>query len=336
MKLRVGIVGLGRTWETHHRPALLSLTDRFEVRAICAEVAVKAERAAREFDALAVDGFRSLLTREDVDAVMLLEPDWVGALPILAACDAGKAIYATPALHTDPSQSTSIKQRVETSGVSFMAEFPRRHSPATLRLKELIATKLGEPRLLFCHHRTSDDDLNGKSPRISHQQAATCDMMGLVDWCCYMVDRKPASVVGASHHFHGTHDTPDYQMMSLDFPPSGEQRPGALAQISSSNYIPQAWSEAINFRRPAGLQVCCERGVAFVDLPNRLTWFDDAGQHMEALDHERPVTEQLLLHFHRSVTSLVRKTSGLEDVYQALDVVLAARGSSAEGRRISL
>ena len=41
----------------------------------------------------------------------------------------------------------------EESGIAFMAEFPRRQAPATLRLKELIATRLGEPRLLFCHRR---------------------------------------------------------------------------------------------------------------------------------------------------------------------------------------
>jgi predicted dehydrogenase len=336
MKLRVGIVGLGDAWETHHRPALLGLADRFEVRAICAEVAVRAERAAREFDALALDGFRALLTREDVDAVMLLEPDWVGALPILAACDAGKAIYSTTALHTDPNQSASIKQRVESSGVSFMAEFSRRHAPATLRLKELIATKLGEPRLLFCHHRFGDEDRNGKLRRISHQQAVICDMMELVDWCSYMVERRPESVMGASHHLLARQAVPDYQMMSLDFLPSDHSSQGALAQISCGDYMPASWSEATNFRRPAGLQVRCERGVAFVDLPSRLTWFDESGQHMEALDHERPVTEQLLMHFHRSVTSLVRKTSGLDDVYQALNTVLSAKRSCEEGRRISL
>lgn len=336
MKLRVGIVGLGDAWETNHRPALLRLADRFEVRAICAEVAVRAERAAREFNALPVDGFRTLLMRDDIDAVMLLEPDWVGALPMLSACDAGKAIYSTAALHTNPRQSMTIKQRVDASGVSFMAEFPRRHAPATLRLKELIATKLGEPRLLFCHYRSSEQHRNGKPRRISHRQAVICDMMQLVDWCCYMVDKRPASVIGAAHHLRSIKGIPDYQMMSLEFSQPDAPRQGAMAQISCGNYMPESWSEAVNFRRPAGLQVCCERGVAFVDLPNRLTWFDEAGQHLEALDHERPVTEQLLMHFHRSVTSLVRKTSGLEDVYQALNVVMAAQQSCQEGRRILL
>ena len=38
--------------------------------------------------------------------------------------------------------------------------------------------------------------------------------------------------------------------------------------------------EAISFRPPAELQVVCERGVAFLDLPSTLIWFDCAGRHM--------------------------------------------------------
>ncbi len=47
MKLRVGLVGLGNTWEVRHRPALRALSDRFEVRAVCEPVAQRAEVAAR-------------------------------------------------------------------------------------------------------------------------------------------------------------------------------------------------------------------------------------------------------------------------------------------------
>jgi predicted dehydrogenase len=84
------------------------------------------------------------------------------------------------------------------------------------------------------------------------------------------------------------------------------------------------------------MQVCCERGVAFVDLPSTLVWFDKAGRHQESLGSERPVGEQMLMQFHRAVTSLVRKTGDLEDAYRALCVVLAAQESSRTGERIAL
>lgn len=333
MKLRVGIVGLGEAWETRHRAALRSLADRFEVRAVCAEVAHLADRAARDFNATAVDGYRALAARPDIDAVLVLSPDFYGTLPVLAACDAGKAVYCADALELDPEQARYVKERVERSGVAFMAEFPRRLHPATLRLKELIATRLGKPRLLFCHARLSVD---GKAQARRHVPAgapAMQTLIELIDWCRYVVGTEPTSVMGVRHSAPGlTHD--DYEMMSLDFSPAGERGRGPLAQISCGHYMPGAWPEAITFRPPAGLQVACENGIAFIDLPSTLVWFDAAGRHQEALDSERPVGEQLLMLFHRAVTSLVRKIGDLEDAHRALQVLLAARTSFVESRRV--
>src|SRR5687767_6673310 len=139
MKLRVGIVGLGDTWENGHRPALRTLSDRFEVRCVCCEVAHLADQAARDFHVQPVDGFRALCARPDVDAVLILSPQWYGPLPILAACENGKSVYCGAALDiADPEEANLVKSKVEESGIAFMAEFPRRLAPATLRLKELI------------------------------------------------------------------------------------------------------------------------------------------------------------------------------------------------------
>jgi predicted dehydrogenase len=125
-------------------------------------------------------------------------------------------------------------------------------------------------------------------------------------------------------------------MMSLDFSPSGQPGTGPIAQISCGRYIPSGWQEAITYRPLAALQVSCANGIAFVDLPTTLVWFDESGRHQESLDSERPVGEQLLMNFYRSVTSLVRKKCDLEDAFLALRVVEAARQSHEQGRRIEL
>jgi hypothetical protein len=100
--------------------------------------------------------------------------------------------------------------------------------------------------------------------------------------------------------------------------------------------MPAVWPEAVAYRPPAALQAACERGIAFIDLPATLVWFDRAGRHQESLDSERPVGEQLLSSFHRAVTSLVRNTMGLEDAYRAMLVVQKAQASDAEGRRMPI
>ena len=332
MKLRLGIVGLGSVWDTRHRPALRSLADRFDVRAVCEPVAHRACGTAKDFNAVAIDSFRALAQREDVDAILYLSSYLYGALPIVAACEAGKAIYCGSAVDLDQHWLETIRMRVQDSGIAFVSELPYRLSPATLRLKELIVTQLGKPRLLFCHRRQSQPTaLAGEDP----QRATTRELRQLVDWCRYVVGVEPTSVVGLSHQIDSqTVDTgDDYQMMSLDFSSAGALGTGAVAQISCSRYMPPTWHEAVTFRPPAAMQVACERGIAFIDLPSTLIWFDEAGRHMESLESERPVGEQLLLHFYRSVTSLVSNTSSIDDAYHAHRIVSLARKSFQSGQR---
>lgn len=331
MKLRIGVVGLGDAWESRHYPALRSLPERFEVKAFSTEVSCRAEKAAAEFRAEAVGSFRALAARPDIDAVLVLSSEWYGPLPILAACESGKAVYISTALELHPQAAQSIRNRVEDTGVACMVELPRRHAPATLRLKELIATRLGRPKLLFCHERLHEPASNGRlKHNIAHE--STRQILESVDWCRYVVGNEPRSVVGVRHR-PGKSGGHDYEMLSVDFSTPEEN---IVAQISCGSYIVPQWPGAASFRAPAGLQVCCENGVAFVDLPNSLIWFDDAGQHVESLDSDRPVGEQLLTQFYRAVTSLVRQPSDLQDVYKALTLVINARESYDQGMRIEL
>ncbi len=324
MRLRLGLIGVSNAWQTRYAPALRALADCFEVRAVCDPVRHRAEQVAADFKADAMDGYHALAHREDVDAVLILATHWFGHLPLLAACEAGKSVYCAVGLELEPKEAQRVKRRIEESGVAFVAEFPRRHAPATVRLKELIATQLGAPRLLFCHQRSATSgQANGLAPP---NNPTFRQMLGLVDWCCYVVNRPPTSVVGIMHYSAGADSTEDYRMM----------RTGPTAQISCGRYLPDHWQEAISFRPLPALQVSCERGIAFVDLPATLVWFDEAGRHQESLESERPLGEQLLMQFYRAATSLVRRSSDLEDAYLALKVVHAAKRSHEEGRRIRL
>jgi predicted dehydrogenase len=333
MKLRVGLVGLGSDWEKSHRPALRTLSDRLEVIAVCDQVAMRAERAARDFDACVLSGYQAMVRRNDIDAILILSPQWFGSLPVLAACDWGKSVYCGAGLELDPPKSEQIRERVERSGIVFLAEFRERHAPATTRLKELIATKLGSPQLLFCHRR---EEAASPGTMESNGQDHLQRLIHLVDWCRYIVGSEPTSVVGFMHQDRSNAMHEDYQMMTLDFSPFDAPGTGVAAQISRGSYVPSQWEEAVAFRPPAAMQVTCENGIAFIDLPARLIWFDNAGRHVEALEHERPVEEICLLHFYRAVTSLVRNATGLEDAYCSLDIVLQSRLSHQQGHRIGL
>ncbi|MDA8744031.1 Gfo/Idh/MocA family oxidoreductase [Rubripirellula amarantea] len=336
MKIRVGLIGSGDAWKTRHGPSLRVLQDRLDVRAVFTTVPRLTENIAGEFQADAVDGYRAMITRCDIDAVLILEKTWLGWLPMLAACEAGKAIYWAGDLDVDVQNDQNVRRLIEESGVSFMAEFPRRFAPATLRLKELIATRLGKPRMIFCHRRMLQTEaacISGHADPVRHE------LLELIDWCRYVVGRKPTKVLSMSHPVdpgpHGSNESSDYRSLSLGFAGT-EDSPPVTTQLSCGSYIPAAWQEAMGFRSPAGMHICCERGIAFLDLPSTLVWFDEAGRNMESLDTEMPVGQQLLTNFHRCVTSLLRNVTDIDDVFSAAAVLAAARESEATGAWVKL
>lgn len=333
MRLRVGVIGLGPAWQQRHRPALLMMRDRFQVQAFYTPVSHLASQAARDFDATSIDGYRALISRPDIDAVLVLDNSWQGWLPLLAACEHGKAVYWAGDMDVDTERAAWLRKHIDDSGIAFMAEFPRRYAPATLRLKELIATKLGKPQLVFCHRR-----LNWSKPvspvagqaHITMPENSTRQLVEIVDWCRYVVGSEPTHITA---NYSGPVGDEKYRHLNLRF---GAGPEATSAQISCGHYVPAAWHEAIGFRPSADMQICCEHGLAFVDLPSSLVWFDDAGRHVESLDAELSVGEQLLTQFHRSVVSLVRKMSSLDDVHVALQIVRIAGHSAEIGRRIAL
>ena len=80
------------------------MVDRFELRAVYGSVAALADQVAREFQAEREDSFRRLIQRSDIDAILMLESDWYGLLPIEAACEFGKAVFCGSSVHLDPDE----------------------------------------------------------------------------------------------------------------------------------------------------------------------------------------------------------------------------------------
>jgi len=256
-------------------------------------------------------------------------------MPLFAACDYGKGVFCGSELNLDFSTANSIRDRIHSSGIAFMTEFPRRFAPATLRLKELIATRLGRPRLLFCHRRLACESKEVRNSR-SLDSRSERELIELVDWCNYIVGDPPSWVQAIRHCTPQSTQSADYQILSLGFGSPENDTKGILAQISCGAYIPEVWHEAIAYRPPAAIQVCCEKGVAFVDLPSTLVWFDEAGRHQESLDTELPVGQQMLGQFHRAITALVRRANDLEDTCRALRILDLAKQSTEQQSRVAI
>ena len=335
MKLRIGVIGQGRDWQSRYLPALRAMRDRFHIVGFYNSVHALAENSAREFDAVPFASFRELLGADGLDGVLVLEEGWYGLVPLLVAAHEGKAVFCGAEIDLTTTEANDLQKRIQGSGVAFMTEFSRRFAPATIRLKELIATRIGQPRLLFCHRRLACESKQVRNNR-SLESRTQRELVELIDWCNYIVGASPSWVQAIAHQGRTDSEAKDYQIVSVGFGDPEKDPNAVLAQISCGAYIPEIWREAIAYRPPAAIQVCCENGLAFVDLPSTLVWFDDAGRHQESLDTELPVGQQMFSLFHRAVTSLVRNVSDLEQTCAAMRILDHAKSSTETHGRVAI
>jgi predicted dehydrogenase len=336
VRLRVGVIGLGRLWEARHKPALARLRDRFEVTAVYDQVHRRAEVEAAQHGCAAVEGLSALVGRPDVDVIYLMTPQWFGLHPVELACDARKPVYCALPLAGSLDELWRLAQRIEASGILFMPEFARRFYPATLRLKELLATTLGAPRLIVGHTRLFGFDRYGHpGPTTQMTPAPLLIDPGsfLLDWCCFLFQGEPVGLQGCESSVLPDADDaatsgPDFESFIAEF------EGGGVAQISFGRYHRTAWGDATRFLPPPGFQVYAERGAAWVELPDRIQWSDAGGTHEERLPLEPTVGDVLNDQFHRLVRGDHSLAPTVRDALTAALRVAEIRRSQQEGRKI--
>ncbi len=336
VRLRVGVIGLGRLWEARHKPALLRLRDQFQVTAVYDQVLRRAEIEAAQLGCVAVEGITALIERSDVDVIYLLTPQWFGWHPIEIACANHKPVYCALPLVGDLDELEAIAGLIQASGIPFMPEFARRFYPATLRLRELLATSLGAPRLILGQNRLFGYDRYGQ-PGPTTQMAPAPLMIDpgsyLLDWCCFLLQAEPKSVQGFAGVTLPQAVEPstgsDFESFVAEF------HDGTLVQIAFSRYHRAVWGEASRFLPQPGFQIFAERGAAWLELPERIQWSDSRGTHEERLPLEPTVGEVLSDQFHRLVRGDQSLAPTIDDALSVARRVSDLRLSQREGRKIS-
>jgi predicted dehydrogenase len=335
VRLRVGVIGLGRLWETRHKPSLARLGDRFRVTAVYDQVYRRAEIEAAQIGCAACEGLSALVERPDVDVIYLLSRQWFGLHPIPMACAAGKAIYCALPLADDLSELEGLLKLVESSGIVFMPEFARRCYPATLRLKELLATQLGPPRLVVGHSRLYGFDryaVPGPTNQIVPAPLLIDPGSYLLDWCGFIYQALPESVQGSRCQVipsDGHADPePDFESFVATF------SRGAAAHISFGRYHRARWGEASRFLPAPGFQVFAERGVACLEMPERIQWSGAGGIQDERLPLEPTVGDVLNDQFHRLVRGDQSLAPTIRDALTIARLVQDLRRSQQEGGMI--
>jgi predicted dehydrogenase len=312
------------------------LADRFRVTAVYDQVARRAKLEATNLGCAACDGLVALIGRDDVDVVYVLAPQWFGLHPAELACDARKPIYCALPMASDPTGLESLAMRVRNSATPFMPELARRFYPVTLRLRELLATRLGPPRLVLAQSRLYGFDRYsqpGPSTQLAPAPLAIDPGGYLLDWCRFLFGSEPVSVQGFGGAVlpsaDGGHYGPDFESFSAEF---GH---GELAHVSFARYHRASWGEASRFLPAPGFQVYAERGVAWLEMPDRIQWSDVEGVHEERLPLEPTVGEVLNDQFHRMVRGDQSLAPSIDDAVAVARLVCDLQRSRREGRPVA-
>jgi predicted dehydrogenase len=323
---------LGRLWETRHKPSLARLHDRFRVTAVYDQVARRAEIEAVQIGCAACEGLSSLIERPDVDVIYLLSRQWFGLHPIPLACAARKPIYCALPLANDLIELEMLVKLVEECRVPFMPEFARRCYPATIRLKELLATHLGQPRLVLGHSRLFGFDryaMPGPTTQIAPAPLLLDPGSYLLDWCGFVFEALPEALQGFRCQVIASGNNPEGDPDFESFVATCAR--GATAHISYGRYHRTCWGEASRFLPPPGFQVFAEHGAASLEMPERIQWSGGGVTKDERLALEPTVGDVLNEQFYRLVRGEPSPAPTIRDALAIARLMQNLRNSQLQG-----
>ncbi len=306
--VNLGLIGLGPFWESRFRPALTKLSSKLNVVAVYDNVVSRAEQAARETNARVVGGVAALADRANVQALLLLDIGWQGAAILHLLSDRRKPILLAARMDATLSELQQWHDRAVSHGVTIMPAFPRRCTPASNRLQELMATQLGRPlraeisispASLQAVPFATESDFGGQSPPPQDP------LLEWSDWCHYLFRAVPQQVTRRG----------DGQGLRLDFPrlaPNGSPQDTGIAELSLCLNPPVADRPMLD-----EVHLTCERGQARLLGPTTIEWTTDGQRQSEELTAERTETEVLLDHFCRRAVGGLIPVPTLEDLMRA-------------------
>ena len=268
---------------------------------------------AQRIGCTAAAGPIDLLERDDIQAVLLLDPQWFGLWPLQRAALVGKPAFCDLSLLREP-QADAVHQQMQASGLPVMMANATVVAPAVLRLRHLLLHYMGPTRLLRVE-RSLRHLPRGRSPEGGDRLLGSEVMLDMLQLASSLFREPPTCIwtVEAAHS----------PLLSLLL----EFGPDRVAQLN-------LWID------PTSPPICrvravAEHGQAEVVLPRRLQWRDSEGEHRQQW-RRHPLRQTLLQRFALTVQGGQPMQPSFEETYQALLWWRAALRSQAEKQRVVL
>jgi len=283
--LPLGLIGLGPQWQCLYKPALQRLRPRMGLRAVFTPIASQAQACCQEWECESQESLGALVECHDVQAIVILDAGWFGTVPVEFACRLGKPVFLADSPGSLSPQLVSIARMTEDTGTMVIPDLLHRHSPATTRLRELLATRLGKPRAIECDVVVGP---TGRLPGFLSNPWAVA-----IDWCHAITGTIPARVEPAE-------GLPGQSCLAVQFVPFADRSLPPLARLNLIR-LAEGASPVVGGTAVVRARVVCERGVAELQGHDQISWQSGGTQADERLGGERSAGELVLDLFARRV-----------------------------------
>jgi hypothetical protein len=288
--LPIGVIGAGTEWEAVWRPAL-SGQSRLHVVSFYDPIARRGERVAEDLDWKLAANVGRLLETPQLRGVIVLDPGWHGTWAAEQAEARRIPVFVSP--RTTGLETLAVAfPRV--SGESLIQpEMRRRYTAATMRLRELTATRLGPVESL-------EVEIPSPFPLTVSQIAEAAD------WCRFVVQSAVTSLETDA-------DRKSFQVLfrkTID----GRLLTGRIHRTAVKDRLPPEYPADFSAK------LICRNGTVSVTGNRLVRWQagEEAGDE-ELSDDRTSAAVQLDLFSRRLVGGLVPVVS-LEEVATVVDL----------------
>lgn len=320
--LNVGIIGFGPAWESRYQPALRRLSDRIQPHAVFDVVRARGVVTAKELNATYVDGIHALISRPDIEALLVFDSDWHFDVPLHFACRYRKPAFIAGSLGDDLPRIERLEKIAAEHGIDMMPELSRRYTPATLRFRELIATALGRVKRLRVELTLPNSTSRTQVPGQTNELDV---LVGLVDWCRSVIGLAPQSISSRVVMASPAQRARFTKTRQVDLTFARSATDGEAGRAEIRLHIPGAEVTPSESDMTLHAQADCAHGHATLVGSDQLQWRIGPRHFCEGLSLERSEVEMMLDHFTRRVLGGLIPTPSLDDVCQSLAWVQAVR-----------
>jgi predicted dehydrogenase len=131
LKLNVGIVGCGLVTQVLHLPSLYQLPESYQVRALCDVSPTVLNEVAEQWNVTRrYSDYQELMAQDDIDVVLVANPDVFHTRVVLAAIHAGKHVLVEKPMCVTVREAEEIISAQRAANTVVQVAYMRRYAPA--------------------------------------------------------------------------------------------------------------------------------------------------------------------------------------------------------------